>query len=93
MSFQHTRISGKGNLDQRVGRRNRLYVQVLKGLPGARGVLVTAGGEGTAYCFRGLEGKENDSGFVSVFSVDVQDTTGAGDAYTCGFLAYLLAEV
>ena len=33
------------------------------------------------------------SGFVPVCTVDVQDTTGAGDAFTCGFLAYMLAEV
>lgn len=68
-------------------------LQVLQKLPNARGVLVTAGGSGAAYCFRSLEGGADDVGHVPVYSVNVQDTTGAGDAFTCGFLSYLLAEV
>jgi sugar/nucleoside kinase (ribokinase family) len=67
-------------------------LQVLSKLPRARGVLVTAGGDGASYCMR-THGKLENSGVVPVYDVDVQDTTGAGDAFTCGFLAYLLAEV
>lgn len=66
---------------------------MLQKLPNARGVLVTAGGSGAAYCFRSLDGGADDVGHVPVYSVNVQDTTGAGDAFTCGFLSYLLAEV
>jgi sugar/nucleoside kinase (ribokinase family) len=65
---------------------------VLEQLPKARGVLVTAGENGCSYCMRS-NGRMENTGYVSVYKVDVQDTTGAGDAFTCGFLAYLLAEV
>lgn len=65
---------------------------MLEKLPKARGVLVTAGGDGCSYCMWS-HGKLENSGVVPVYNVDVQDTTGAGDAFTCGFLAYLLAEV
>lgn len=65
--------------------------RVLEKLPNARGVLVTAGGSGSSFCFR-VAGKGDVSGHVPVYEVDVQDTTGAGDAFTCGFLAYVLAE-
>lgn len=61
-------------------------------LPKAHAVLVTGGGAGAAFSIRGAGGSEH-SGFVPVFNVDVQDTTGAGDAFTCGFLAHLLSEV
>ncbi len=60
--------------------------QVLERLPEAKGVLVTAGARGSAYCFRGAGGKLDLSGTVPVLRVSVQDTTGAGDAYLAGFL-------
>lgn len=44
------------------------------------GVLVTDGGEGCAYCLSNNEGK------LAAFSMDVEDTTGAGDGFVAGFL-------
>jgi fructokinase len=44
------------------------------------GVLVTDGGEGCTYCLSNNEGK------LSAFSMDVEDTTGAGDSFVAGFL-------
>lgn len=67
-------------------------MQVLHKLPSARAVLVTAGGAGASFCIRGA-GAAVETGFIPVYDVDVQDTTGAGDAFTCGFLAYLLTQV
>lgn len=46
----------------------------------AEGVLVTAGERGCAYCLGDNEGK------LPAFSVDVEDTTGAGDSFVAGFL-------
>lgn len=71
----------------------RVWVQVLELIPNARGVLVTAGGDGCAYAMRAEGGKVITGPHVPVFSVNVQDTTGAGDAFTCGFLTYLLSRV
>lgn len=56
---------------------------------GPKGVLVTAGDKGAAYCFQSPSGRL--SGFVPVMEVDVVDTTGAGDAFTAGFVKELLA--
>lgn len=58
--------------------------QVADKLPNAPAVLVTAGDEGAAYCCRSTKGEH--TGFVPVFKVDVADTTGAGDAFTAGFV-------
>jgi fructokinase len=45
-----------------------------------KGVLVTAGEKGCKYCLGKSEGE------VSVFKIDVIDTTGAGDSFLAGFL-------
>lgn len=44
------------------------------------GAIVTAGDRGCAYCLGNSEGK------MPAFSVEVEDTTGAGDAFLAGFL-------
>jgi fructokinase len=44
------------------------------------GVVVTAGEHGSAYCLSGHSGK------VPAFSVDVEETTGAGDSFLAGLL-------
>lgn len=67
-------------------------MQIAECLPDAQGVLVTAGGSGAAYAFTDAAGT-TFTGHVPVYDVDVQDTTGAGDAFTCGFLSYILREV
>lgn len=52
-------------------------------LNSVEGVLVTAGGEGSAYCLGGNEGK------LPAFPVEVVDTTGAGDGFVAGFVHQL----
>ena len=47
------------------------------------GVLITHGDEGCAYCL-----SENE-GILPGFTVEVEDTTGAGDGFVAGFLAQL----
>lgn len=52
-------------------------------LDSVEGVLVTAGDKGCAYCLAENEGK------VPAFSVEVVDTTGAGDSFVAGFVDQL----
>lgn len=47
------------------------------------GVLVTAGEKGCAYCLSQSEGK------IPAFSIEVEDTTGAGDSFLAGFVHQL----
>jgi len=54
------------------------------GVGGLRGVLVTAGERGASYSFGGA------TGFQPVFDIEVVDTTGAGDAFTAGFVTKLV---
>ena len=49
-------------------------------LGNTEGVLVTSGENGCAYCLGNNEGK------IPAFSVEVVDTTGAGDSFVGGFL-------
>jgi fructokinase len=53
-------------------------------LDSLEGVLVTDGGNGSAYCLCENEGK------LPAFSVPVVDTTGAGDSFLAGFIHQLL---
>jgi fructokinase len=56
---------------------------VLAHYPQVQGVLVTAGERGCRYWLQGTTGE------VPAFAVEVVDTTGAGDAFTAGFLHQL----
>ncbi|MCU0552033.1 MAG: carbohydrate kinase [Leptolyngbya sp. Prado105] len=47
------------------------------------GVLVTAGEKGCRYCLNQREGK------IPAFSIEVEDTTGAGDSFLAGFVHQL----
>ena len=55
-------------------------------LDSVEGVLVTAGDKGCSYCLSQNEGK------IPAFKVDVEDTTGAGDGFTAGFLRQLCKQ-
>lgn len=49
-----------------------------------KGILVTAGEKGSAYCFGKTEGH------IPAFAIEVADTTGAGDSFVAGFLHQLV---
>ena len=53
-------------------------------LPHLSGVLITAGPAGCEYCFGDI------AGTLPGFVVDVEETTGAGDAFTAGFIHQLI---
>ena len=57
--------------------------EIARQLAAAKGVLVTAGEHGCAYSFSGHQGQ------LPAFSVDTEDTTGAGDAFLAGFIHQL----
>ncbi|NJO78412.1 MAG: carbohydrate kinase [Cyanobacteria bacterium RM1_2_2] len=50
------------------------------------GVLVTAGAQGCTYCLNDHQGS------VPAFSVEVEDTIGAGDSFVAGFLHQLIRQ-
>ncbi len=56
---------------------------IAKQLDSIEGVLITAGEEGCAYYLSDVEGR------FPAFSVEVEDTTGAGDGFLAGFLHQL----
>lgn len=63
--------------------------RVAQFFPKAQGILITAGELGASYCFR-TSTKAEHAGFVPVFKLNTIDTTGAGDAFTAGFLYKVL---
>lgn len=52
-------------------------------LPMTQGIIITAGAKGCTYCFQDI------GGTCPGFTVEVQDTTGAGDAFVAGFIHQL----
>lgn len=59
---------------------------VHKKFPNAKAVLVTAGEKGASFSMAGC------TGFIPVMPVDVVETTGAGDAFTAGFLHQIITQ-
>lgn len=59
---------------------------IMKRLPTVQGIIITAGAEGCAYSFQNIDGT------CPGFTVEVQDTTGAGDAFVAGFIHQLLTQ-
>lgn len=59
---------------------------IVKMLPTVQGIIITAGAEGCAYSFQDI------GGTCPGFTVEVQDTTGAGDAFVAGFIHQLITQ-
>ncbi|MGR3275687.1 carbohydrate kinase family protein [Acaryochloris marina NIES-2412] len=59
---------------------------IVKMLPTVQGIIITAGAKGCAYSFQDI------GGACPGFTVEVQDTTGAGDAFVAGFIHQLLTQ-
>ncbi|MGB3788133.1 MAG: carbohydrate kinase [Phormidesmis sp.] len=55
-------------------------------LPGLQGVLIRAGSKGCEYYLKGNVGR------VPAFDVDIEDTNGAEDAFTAGFVHQLMRQ-
>ncbi len=61
---------------------------IARQFPHLKGVLVVTKAKGCDYCFR--QGASWLKGSVASFVVDVEDTTGASEAFTAGFVHQLL---
>ena len=59
---------------------------VHKNFPNAKAVLVTAGENGASYSMACC------SGFIPALPIDIVETTGAGDAFTAGFLNQVITQ-
>ncbi|HEY9764684.1 MAG TPA: carbohydrate kinase [Trichocoleus sp.] len=59
---------------------------ILKNLPQAQAVVITAGAEGCRYATRQVHGS------LPAFQVDSEDTTGAGDAFLAGLIHQLAKQ-
>lgn len=57
---------------------------ILHHMPDVTGVIITDGGSGCAYNFRGNEAR------IPAFTVPVVDTTGAGDSFVAGLIHQLM---
>lgn len=60
--------------------------KIARQLEDIEAVLVTQGSQGCAYCIEGNEGH------VPAFDVEVEDTTGAGDAFVAGMIHQLTKQ-
>ncbi|ABW28928.1 carbohydrate kinase family protein [Acaryochloris marina] len=59
---------------------------MVKQLPTVQGIMMTAGAKGCTYSFQDIDGT------CPSFTVEVQDTTGAGDAFVAGFIHQLITQ-
>lgn len=67
-------------------------LQVLECLPKAKGVLVTAGGEGSSYAFKGANGKVDLRGRVPVLKVGPHHAPGVMQLSVCMQLPRLAVQ-